>query len=116
LWAETILAVVFGFVLLIAGFLIGSTTGMGSIAGGVLGAIASILGVINALLLLTLTEGIISQGIISQGGILGGVSDSQIAISFELLFVMTIVVLVVGMPLVLVGSFRHMRESSGEGV
>lgn len=114
LWAETVLAVVFAFVLLIAAFLIGSKTGMGSIVGGVLGTLVSIIGAINSIFLLSLTVGVLSSG--------GGASNflvpsasAQLTLASELLFFMAIVVLVVGMPLVLVGSFQHMREHAEEG-
>jgi hypothetical protein len=105
LWAETILAIVFAFALLVAAFLIGSKEGMGSIVGGVMGTLAAILGAINSLFLVSLTFGIVS------GSVNFGLS-AQLGISTELLLLVTIVVLVVGMPLVLVGSFQHLRDRS----
>src|SRR5271157_6348344 len=87
LWAETILALVFGFVLVIASFLIGARTGMGSVIGGVLGALGSVFGAANALFLLSLTAGIMPSGLEGPG--------IQLTLSFDLLYSLTLLVLAV---------------------
>jgi len=102
LWTETILALVFAFVLIIASFLIGARTGMGSVIGGVLGALASIFGAINAIFLLSLTAGILPS---SFGGL-----DIQLSLAYSLLSFATLLVLAVGLPICLVGSFQHLQE------
>ena len=112
LWTETILEIVFAFVLIIAAFLVGSKVGMGSVIGGVLGTLVSIVGAIDSLLLLSLTYGIVYP---SSGYIESLSLTPQLIMSVELLFLITIAVLVVGLPLVLVGSFQHLREKSDEG-
>jgi len=103
LWAETILALVFAFVLLVSSFLIGSKTGTGSIMGGVLGTLCCVLGAIDALFLLSLTSGLIAS--LFPSNQLG-----QLDLSYLLLIITTLAVVLVGMPLVLVGSFQHLQD------
>jgi hypothetical protein len=102
LWAETILALVFAFILLVSSFLIGAREGMGSIVGGVMGALAAVFGAADALFLISLTAGILSSGFGGQG--------SQMLLSYSLLGDTTVLVLAAGLPLCLVGSFQHLQE------
>lgn len=106
IWAATLLSLVFGFLLLATALLVGSETDFRRIVGGGMGVIVTIVGAVNALVLLTTTVGII------------GTSPEipQVAAAGELLFLLTIVLLVVGFPLGMVGSFQVMNEPKGPEV
>jgi len=105
-WTTTILALVFGFLLLISALLVGSETEFRRIVGGGVGVLVAIIGAINAIILFTTSVGVIGTA----------AELPQIAASGELLFLLTVGLLVVGFPLGMVGSFQVMHESKASEV
>ena len=104
LWGGTSLALVFGFLLLCAALLVGSDTEFRRILGGGLGALTSIIGAVNALVLLTNSVGISSSN----------VTQPQIVVAGQLFYISTVALLLVAFPLAMVGSFQVIREGKHE--
>ncbi len=104
LWAETILALVFGFLAILAGPLLASENDGLRATGALLGIFSSLIGVIMVMLLLMGTEGLTS-----------GISISgQMNLSFSMLTIGAIVVLFVGFPLSLAGSVGGLQGNKPE--
>jgi len=109
LWGGTILALAFGFLIIIAGALIGSSSSSRRLAGGALGTISSLIGGFNVPVYLTNTIGVGStSGVnVSAGG------GAQLSTFLLMLIIGALVTLFAGFPLSMVGSFPVSDRSEG---
>ena len=109
LWAETILAILFGFLLLASGLLVGSDSDAKRIGGGLLGVLSSIIGAINVLVLLTTTLGLSQFGAFNSA-----FGTGEFVYVILILIVAAIATLLAGLPLGMVGSFQQLQEKETE--
>jgi hypothetical protein len=105
LWAETILALIFGFLLIVAGVLVGSSGYTRRLVGGAVGVLAALVGAINIPVLLNFTIGLTSGGTFLYGG-----NTTQISDALVMMIIGALVALLVGLPLGMVGSFQDISE------
>ena len=111
LWAETILALIFGFLLIIAGVLVGSSGYTRRLAGGALGVLAALVGAINIPVLLNFTIGL-TYG----GSLLFESNTAQLSDALVMMIIGALVALMVGFPMGMVGSFQDLSEKQPENL
>jgi hypothetical protein len=109
-WGESILAILMGFFLILAGWLIGSRNTASVRIGGLVGTLASIIGTFDSLVLLN-TATSISYSPVYNANLI--VSDLP-SLVFVMLFIGTMILLFVGFPLGMVGSFGALTREEGE--
>jgi len=115
LWGETIVILILGLVILISALLVGSSSDFRRIAGGMIGVVAALIGAILTPALVNNTTGLISQvgvsGVILQGG-----GSAQLTIAYWMLFISSFVVMLVGFPLSMIGSFQVIQEKDNQNL
>ena len=105
LWGEAIVMTLLGFLLLVSAFLVNSRDSLRQIVGFVMGSLVSVIGVIDALSLINLTTGLVSQGI---------AYNPQLSIALAYLQIGVIITIFAGFPLGLVGSLRMFHGDETE--
>lgn len=109
LWSLAFLMVVFGFAVILGGFMIASTGRWKVVGGGILGILGSLLGGIVSLALLTTSVGL-NTPTFNQ--------PAQFSVASEILFIGCILTMFIGFPIGMYGSvggvFREEDERSEE--
>jgi hypothetical protein len=114
LWGETIVMLILGLCLLISALLVGSSSDFRRIAGGMIGVISALIGAILAPALINTTTGLISQ--VGVSGFLSSGGSAQLTAAYGMLFVSSFVVMLVGFPLGMIGSFQFTQEKEDQSL
>ena len=101
LWTEAFLVCLFGFVVVVAGFLIAGSEGTRCLVGGILGILGSFVGAFVSLALVMETVGLAQS---ASGFSSLSLNSAQMSTSYEILFIGCILILFVGFPLAVFGS------------
>lgn len=109
LWSDSILAVVLGFLVILAGDLIASKGRSRKVWGAVMGTIASIIGGFNSLVLTLMVVGVQSQSFVITSS-----SSAQLGAAVEILILGCIITLFVGFPFGMFGSAPGVMERESE--
>ena len=104
LWSSTMLVLVLGFAVILAGFLMASKGRTRKLAGGILGVLSSFIGAFVNLVLITTTAGINpNYGL-----------PAELGVAYELLIIGSIIALFVGFPLSMFGTVSSIVEREPE--
>jgi hypothetical protein len=109
LWGEASVMLILGLMLMISGLMVGSASDFRRIAGGAVGALSAMVGVILAPVVINYDTGILSQ-VEGLPGVLSSAGSAQLSILYEMLFITSLATMLVAFPLGMVGSFQVLQE------
>jgi hypothetical protein len=110
LWGEASVMLVLGLLLMITGPMAGSGSDLRRVVGGAVGAISALIGALLAPAIINYTTGIMSQvGVGSR--FLSDTGLGQLSVAFWMVLITAFVVMLVGFPLGMVGSFQVLQDN-----
>ena len=109
-WGECILAILMGFFLILTWVLMSSRNTTRAQMGGTVGVLASIIGALDSLVLLDTATGINYSPYFYTSQLYSGFP----ALVFDMLTIGTMIVLFVGFPLGMAGSFGALAQQEGD--